>query len=186
VAQLGFDIETWTRDLIHHEGGPDNCVRPFTPKTDIAGPYLEQGNDNIWGQKLADNLQRLMSTDCSGISDSWDRAVETHYPRGLNYRGRRGVDHFWLGLRSCFPAAIFKIHHTIGAETALMPPRAAVRWSLDGTHSGTGRFGTASGAPVHIMGITHAEFGPRGIRREWTLIDETAVYKQILLYTGNL
>jgi len=36
------------------------------------------------------------------------------------------------------------------------------------------------------MGITQAEFGPRGLRREWTLIDETAVIKQILLGTGHV
>ena len=40
------------------------------------------------------------------------------------------------------------------------------------------------------MGMTHAEFGPYGagggetIRREYTLIDETAIWKQILLHTG--
>jgi predicted ester cyclase len=186
VSQLGCNVETWTRDLIKKEGGPDHCVKPFTPDLNISGPYLGAGNDNIWGQTLADNLTRLMSAEFSLISNAWDRAVETHYPRGIEGHGHRNVDHFWLGLRSCFPLANFSIHHTIGSENATMPPRAAVRWSLDGTHSGSGRFGTASGAPVHVMGITHVEFGPNGIRREWTLIDETAVYKQILLHTGLL
>jgi hypothetical protein len=41
------------------------------------------------------------------------------------------------------------------------------------------------------MGICHAEFGPYGheggaaIRREFALIDETAIWKQILLATGD-
>ena len=47
-----------------------------------------------------------------------------------------------------------------------------------------GGFGVPSGADVHIMGMSHAEFGPWGIRREWVLIDETAIWKQILLKTG--
>jgi hypothetical protein len=39
---------------------------------------------------------------------------------------------------------------------------------------------------VHVLGITHAEFGRLGdgpvtLRRDWTLFDETAVWKQILL-----
>lgn len=76
-----------------------------------------------------------------------------------------------------------------------MPPRAAVRWSLDGVHSGWGRFGRPTGAPVHVMGITHVEFGPwggvdgragYGIRREYTLFDEVAIWKQIVLHTGDL
>jgi hypothetical protein len=37
---------------------------------------------------------------------------------------------------------------------------------------------------VFIMGFAQAEFGPRGIRREYALIDETAIWKQILLATG--
>jgi hypothetical protein len=36
------------------------------------------------------------------------------------------------------------------------------------------------------MGISHAEFGPRGIRREYALFDEVAVWKQILLQTPAL
>ena len=59
----------------------------------------------------------------------------------------------------------------------MMPPRAAVRWSLDGQHSGWGRFGVPTHARIYVMGITHVEFGPHGIRREWTLIDETAIWK---------
>ena len=42
----------------------------------------------------------------------------------------------------------------------MMPPRAAIRWSLSGKHEGAGRFGTPSGADVYVMGISHAEFGP--------------------------
>jgi hypothetical protein len=37
---------------------------------------------------------------------------------------------------------------------------------------------------VHVMGISHAEFGPWGLRREYTLFDETAIWKQIALKTG--
>ena len=80
----------------------------------------------------------------------------------------------------------------IGREDPLMPPRAALRWSLHGKHSGWGAFGTPSGAEVYVMGMCHAEFGPFGaaggasLRREWALYDETAIWKQILLRTGDL
>ena len=37
---------------------------------------------------------------------------------------------------------------------------------------------------VYIMGISHAEFGPRGIKNEWVLFDETMIWKQILMKTG--
>ena len=79
--------------------------------------------------------------------------------------------HFWLGLRSAFPSAEFTTRTiVIGREDPMMPPRAAVRWS-------TGRANTTDGehvrkthrcAEVHVMGITHVEYGPWGLRREWT------------------
>jgi hypothetical protein len=65
-----------------------------------------------------------------------------------------------------------------------MPPRAALRWSLNGRHDGFGMFGPPSGGQIHLLGISHAEFGPWGLRREWVLFDETAIWKQILLHTG--
>ena len=34
------------------------------------------------------------------------------------------------------------------------------------------------------MGISHAEFGPRGLRREYVVFDETAIWKQIAMITG--
>jgi len=34
------------------------------------------------------------------------------------------------------------------------------------------------------MGVSHVEFGLRGLRRETTIFDDIAVWKQILLQTG--
>ena len=64
------------------------------------------------------------------------------------------------------------------------PKKASVRWSLFGKHEGTGIFGKASDAKIYVMGINHVEFGPRGIKNEWVLYDETMIWKQILLKTG--
>jgi len=114
----------------------------------------------------------------------YDRAVQSEYPGGATGHGFGPVDEFWMGLRAAFPDATFTIEHSIGRDDPMMAPRAAVRWSLQGAHSGWGAFGAPTGAEVYILGISHAEFGPWGLRRDYTLIDETAVWKQILLATG--
>ena len=64
-----------------------------------------------------------------------------------------------------------------------MPPRAAVRWSLHGRHDGWGAFSAPTNADVYVLGISHAEYGPYGLRREWVLYDEAAIWKQIVLKT---
>ena len=184
VRQMGLEPRAWAADLIAREGGRDACVRPLTPETDRPGPYSGRGNDDVWGGRLADIVTRIMGADLAVIPRSYDRAAQLEYPGGVTGHGHEAADRFWLGLRAAFPGAAFELHHVIGMDEPLNPPRAAVRWSLWGRHSGWGAFGTPTGAMVHVMGITHAEFGPRGLRREWTLYDETAIWKQIHLGGG--
>ena len=189
VRQLGWDPKEYARDLIAREGGPEACAVPYTPANDVAGPYKGTGNDNEWGERYADILTRIMGADMAAIPEAYDRAANLEYPGGVSTLSFDGADRFWMGLRASFPDAAFSIHHQIGRDDPMMPPRAALRWSLHGTHSGWGSFGAPSGAEVFVLGASHAEFGalvagePK-LRREWVLFDETAIWKQILLKTG--
>ena len=184
VRQLGVDPKAYAADLIEKEGGPEHCVKPLTPATDKPGPYKGRGNDNAWGAKYADILTRIMGADMAAIPVEYDRAVQVEYPGGVTGHSHGDVDQFWMGLRASFPDAVFRIDHVIGREDPMMPPRAALRWSLHGRHSGWGAFGTPTGAEVYVLGICHAEFGPWGLRREYVIYDETTIWKQILLQTG--
>jgi predicted ester cyclase len=181
VRQLGFDLKEWAQARV---AALDPQTQPFRPAVDVQGPYTGRGNDNQWGAAFAALLTRMMAGEFSVIPDQYDRAVQAEYPGGHTVHGTGGVDAFWLGLRSALPSAKFEIHHQIGMEESNMPPRAALRWSLTGKHDGWGTFGAPTGAEVYVMGISHAEFGPRGLRREWTLYDETAIWMQILAHQG--
>ena len=184
VRQLGWDPKAYAADLIEKEGGPETCVKPLTPVTDQPGPYKGRGNDNEWGAKYADIITRIMGADMAAIPVEYDRAVQVEYPGGVTGHSHGAVDRFWMGLRASFPDATFQIDHQIGRDDPMMPPRAALRWSLHGKHSGWGTFGTPTGAEVYLLGICHAEFGPWGLRREYVIYDETTIWKQILLQTG--
>lgn len=184
VRQLGHDPQDYTRSLIEAEGGPEAASRPFTPEMDVDGGYHGKGNDNEWGQRYADILTRVMTTDFEHLRNECDRAIIGEYAGAHSTLDVEGTIAFWLGLRSSFPSATFTIHHQIGLDGGMLSPRAALRWSLDGTHDGWGAFGRPTGARVHVMGMSHAEFGPWGMRREFALYDEIAIWKQILLGTG--
>lgn len=190
VRQLGMQPRAYAHTLITREGGPERASRPFTPETDISGEYCGTGNTNAWGQRYADTLTRIMQADFAHIHASYDRAVVGEYAGSKQALGREEVTSFWVGLRSAFPSATFAIHHQIGMDGDMLSPRASVRWSLDGTHDGWGAFGRPTGARVHVMGMSQAEFGPFGpdgigLRREYSLYDEVAIWKQILLHTGD-
>lgn len=184
VRQMGWDPATYARDLIERQGGPADCVQPFTPEIDKPGPYKGRGNDNEWGARYADILGRIMGADMAAIETEYDRACQLAYPGGVSGYSWGDADRFWMGLRASFPSASFKIEHQIGRDDPLMPPRAAIRWSLHGTHDGWGVFGEPTSAEVYVMGAAHAEFGPWGLRREYVLFDETSIWKQIALKTG--
>jgi hypothetical protein len=126
-----------------------------------------------------------MDKDITVIRAEYDRAIYAEYAGGRAGWSREFAETFWMQLRAAFPTATFAIHHVIGRSDPHRPHRAAVRWSLDGRHDGFGAFGAPTGAAVHIMGMTHAEWGPWGLRREVTLYDEVAIWKQILLQTGE-
>jgi len=125
-----------------------------------------------------------MGKDFNHIQADYDRAIIGEYAGAKTAVGRGEVTQFWVGLRSSFPSATFKIHHQIGMDGDMLSPRAALRWSLDGTHDGWGVFGAPTGTKVHVMGMSHAEFGPWGLRRECALYDEIAIWKQILMAAG--
>ena len=184
VKQLGMEPHQFARDLIEREGGPENCVRPFTPAIDVEGPYKGRGNDNEWGARLSDILTRMMNKDFAVIRVEYDRAVQTEHPAATTVHSWAGTEALWMGLRASFPNADFAIEHQIGREDPMLSPRAAVRWSLVGKHDGWGMFGQPSGADVYVMGFTHAEFGPSGLRREYTLFDHVSIWKQIFMQTG--
>ena len=189
VRQMGWDPAEYARELIAREGGPAACVKPCSPANDIAGPYAGRGNNDPWGARLGDMLTRIMGADMAVIGVEYDRAAQLEYPGHVTAHGPAAATNLWMGLRASFPSADFAIHHQIGRTDPGMPPRAAIRWSLTGKHEGWGSFGRPTGAMVHVMGITHAEYGRQGnapaqLRREWTLFDETAIWKQIHLATG--
>ena len=184
VRQLGWDPADYARHLIESEGGPHRCVRPFRPEADRKGPYTGRGNASEWGVKYEDVLTRIMEADMAVIASGYDRACQLEYPSGAGGSSHDFAARFWTALRASFPSAVFTIDHRIGREDPLMPPRAALRWSLRGRHDGRGRFGAPTGADVYLMGASHAEFGKWGLRREYVLYDEVAVWKQILLHTG--
>ena len=184
VRQLGMMPKDFARDQISLEGGIEKCNHPFNDSMDKKGPYIGNGNTNEWGEKYVDMLNRIMNDDASVYRSEYDRGCHLEYPGGVCGHSYVDAEEFWRGLRSSMPSAVFTVEHQIGREDSHLSPRAAVRWNLKGKHDGWGIFGEPTGADLYVMGVSHAEFGPWGLRREYTLFDETAIWKQIIIKTG--
>ena len=185
VRQIGLDPKKYAANLMHAEGGEEKCSIPFNENTPIGGDYTSPAisNENT-GTRYADILKSILNKDIGSVENNYDRAIQQEQPGGFTAHGTEEVSKFWKILLSAFPDAKFTIEHISFTEEKNQPKKAAVRWSLIGKHDGNGIFGTPSGSNVYIMGINHAEFGPRGIKNEWVLFDETMIWKQILMKTG--
>ncbi len=162
----------------------------MTPANDVAGPYDGRGNDDEWGARHADILTRIMSADLAVIPRDYDRAAILEYPGAVTGLGWSDADRFWMGLRAAFPDA--ELHHpprhrprrspdAAPLRPALVAPRQAFR--LGRLRHAHRRRGLRHGhVPRRIRPLRRGR--PPCLRREWTLIDETAIWKQILLKTG--
>ena len=186
VRQLEIDPKKYAAILIKQEGGIKNCIKPFdknsSQETSYAPPILSKNNI---ADQYAENLENILNINSkSTIEKNYDRSVQQFQPGGFVRYGIDDVTNFWQNLRQSFPDALFRIEHKSFTVEENQPKKVAIRWSLVGKHSGNGIFGQASNSEIYIMGINHAEIGPRGIKNEWVLFDETAIWKQILIKTG--
>ena len=182
VRQLGSTPEMFAARQVEAEGNAEQAVLPLMSQSEPPAVYLGKGNDHSSGQRYAKELKQLITADDVDVTTIYDRAVQMEQPGGQVGHGWADAACFWAGIRTSLPTAEFRVHHVIGRQDDGLGLRAAVRWSITGTHDGPGYFGEPSGAPVHVMGISHAEYGPWGLRREFVLFDEVAVWKQILLH----
>ena len=185
VRQLEIDSKKYAANLIENEGGPDKALTPYDQHPPFKSTYIAPILNNFnSGNNYAEILKSIMDDNKKTVEKNYDRAIQQFQPGGLIKNGIEEVIRFWVDLKTAFPDSIFNVEHISFTEEKDQPKKAAIRWSLVGNHNGDGIFGSPSGANVYVMGINHAEFGPRGIKNEWILFDETMIWKQILLKTG--
>ncbi len=182
---LGEAPDDWARRAVAAQGGPERCAPPLSPETEVPPRFDGKGNTSPWGQTLSDIVTRAMAGEIAVLARQYDPAAEVTYPGGQPDSGPAAAERFWGALRASLPSARFAVQSAMGEEDAPASPRAALRWTLTGRHDGWGLFGAPSGAELLVMGMTQSEFGPDGLRREWTLVDVPAVWMQIVLARGD-
>ena len=133
---------------------------------------------------LAETYRRLWAGDLAVIAASADEAIDTRLPSGDSATGVAALEAFWFGMTAAFSGATLHIDSLAERIEPGRTPRVAMRWRVVGRHVGAGRYGVATGQPVEILGITHAEVdtqsGVGRILREWVMIDEVALWMQLL------
>lgn len=117
----------------------------------------------------------------------YDEAACSLGPSNSVAYGRQEISAFWTDARHIFSSCSYQnesLTYMPASSAQGRPPRVALRWRVQGTSAGQGLYAGFAGKPLDILGINHAEFvsinGQWQVHREWVLIDEIALWMQLL------
>lgn len=180
ALQLGSSSQALALQWLQARGAP--ALPLAQPAVPTPTPWRDPMHDGAAARLLADTYRAVWAGRLGALHEAADEAVALHLPGGEHAFGVAAAEAFWFGYTAAFAGAVLHIDSLAERIEPQRTPRVAMRWRLVGQHTGSGRFGTASQRPVEILGITHAEVDlARGrILREWVLVDEVALWMQIL------
>jgi len=136
---------------------------------------------NEYALKYKDYFTKLINKNTLSLKDYYDRAAQLYWIGGELIYTREKIFEKWNTFLSCFEILKYEVSSNISLSQNRMRPRSALRWRLVCKHNSNGCYGTATNKEIEIYGIAHAEFGKYGIVREFILIDEISIWKQILI-----
>jgi hypothetical protein len=161
---------------------------PILPLLQPAAPiwWHNPMSDEPMAAQYAKRLGQMLTGN--GFDESlYDEAACSLGPVNSTHYGRAEIKGLYADYADCISADSYQnesIAFMPASSRLGRPPRVAVRWRVKGKHTGTGKFGEAQGKSLDILGINHAEFvnikGKWQVHREWVLIDEVAVWMQVL------
>lgn len=113
------------------------------------------------------------------IDDYYVANVQCHTAANRELYGRAELRGFILSLLAAFPDAALSVDHIYWMGSEEDGYRVAVRWTLQGTHTGPGIYGEPTGKAIHLLGISHHHVEAGKFVREWMIFDEFALLKQL-------
>jgi len=177
---LGLEPRALALEMAEREIRNGQPVSYFLPSHDVQGVYRPVIADDAAVASYIAGLQRIWHVkDTSGIRDLYFHGAALHVPGGDVLYGYVDIDRFVIGYLASFPDAAFAVHSATINRDPEQPTRIAIRWSLTGTHTGFGHFGEPTGAPVYVMGLSHACLVGGRVNMEWMVTDEVSIWKQI-------
>ena len=152
-----------------------------------AGPvpdgYRSHLSDAPAAQAYAGQIEQLAHQKNTGLH-AYDEAVHHIGPGNVTFYGQREVHGFWQNLFGSLHVTRFDVEHLTYQTGAGRADRVALRWRAQALHTNSGasagRYGPATGRIVEVMGINHAELVDAKVVREWVLIDDVALWMQVL------
>ena len=175
ARQIGLHERDVAQRWLNERGGFGKSTMPAAP-----APYQSLIDTHPLAQRFAQSYQDAWGgRGRSADAGLFDDEVIVALPGGETAVGA-ARSRFWDGLAAALQTTHFEVEHLVADERAGRATSIAMRWRVRATHSGAGRYGAATGRPVEVLGISHADVEQGRVMREWVLIDDVALWMQIL------
>ena len=187
IRQLGFDIDTivaqQARELLAL-GAPQDPIGEigrtlgqFAPPSMQPRPgafdvedFVRATYHEIWNRRMFNLIAERYATSHVCTTSSNRKLL-----------GQAELTAFLIGLLGMFPDAGVTIDQLYWNGDERQGYRVATRWTLSGTHTGYGVYGTPSGARVRVMGLSHHHIKHGIFHKEITVFDEMEILRRIAM-----
>jgi predicted ester cyclase len=176
AAQLGLGAEAVARARLRAHG-------PFeSPATTVApAPYRPTLDDAPAARAWSEAWATLWSVgDPRALEASHARDAIVALPGGTAAVGHAAIARAWSDVLAALRDARWTLEQRALLERPGRAGALAMRWRVTARHAGGTRYGPPTDRPISLLGITHAEIEDGRVVREWVLIDEIAIWMQVL------
>lgn len=162
--------------------------KPLLPLPQPAAPlwWRNPMSEEPLAQQYAQSVGQMLHGKAADAT-LYDEAACSLGPVNTTHYGRLEIQGFYASVARSISVASYEIESITFMPASISsgrPPRVALRWRLKGQHTGEGRYSAAAHNKLDILGINHAEFvkvnNTWQVHREWVLIDDVAVWMQVL------
>lgn len=174
ALQIGLAPRDLAQQWLDQRGGWQKPIAGAAPAN-----YVSHISANTLAQRYAAAIEDFAHQ--RGTPQlAFDEAIQQFGPGGQIHYGLTDIEHYWQSLFATLRVQTIEIEHLAFQQGGGRPDRVAMRWRAAAVHEGSGQYGSPTGKLVEILGINHAEFVDDQVLREWVLIDDVALWMQIL------
>ena len=179
LIQLGWNVRVFVEQKINDGSFSKSDI--ISSKNAFVKKNILDECQNQYALKYKDYFTKLINKKSSSLNQYYERSAQLYWIGGELIYTCDKIFQKWNDFLSCFEILKYEVSSNISLNQNNMRPRSALRWRLICKHNFNGYFGTATNKEIEIYGIGHAEFGKHGIVREFILIDEISIWKQVLI-----
>jgi len=131
-------------------------------------PFVRAALHNIWNRR-----------DFSAVERVYAPGIQMQGTGNRSYHGVGQLRSFMLSQAAMFPDLLYSIDDLYWMGNPRDGYTVAIRWSMDGTHRGNGRYGAPTDREVNLWGVTHWVIENNQVTKEWTVFNEFGALMQI-------